>query len=459
METNNTKKENKMKSFKDEIKKYKASIISIVMMVILLILAVLCHLFLWKDAPFQFLAACLGAGVTVIITNLLLVEQDDRKQKQHEDERERDDKRREDERKREEERKEKEKKQDQEFETLKSDIQRKHQDDLEKFKQEQQKEQERFIAKLKVYSDFVSKMYEALSDNHVEKEEMISLRTELFGKVSFYAQEEVFEKISQKLDFIKENEENVDEKMAKVFSEITSVLQEDSRRAENTENNSWKGVSSDTALKLWNKFQDIIDNISDNNDNDYNPPMESEGITATENKQEEKEEPQRLKELAWHFNGMGNKQFELLDKEKEEYELSLIEYGEYWRTNLLKQVTKGDVIMLFRRGGYGYVGAFEAIGRRIFDFEKGEEEILYFDDEKPRPVENFDEDVAKYDIYKSKEDGATLCSNLIVKRLAYVPDGVGNPGGVYRRTISRYDSHYAWKLKKRFQEKGQWTEP
>ena len=114
--------------------------------------------------------------------------------------------------------------------------------------------------------------------------------------------------------------------------------------------------------------------------------------------------------------------------------------------------------MLFRRGGYGYVGAFEAIGRRIFDFEKGEEEILYFGEEKPRPVENFNADVEKYDIYKSREDGATLCSNLIVKRIAYVPEGVGNPGGVYRRTISRYDSHYAWLLRERFQKKGQWQE-
>ena len=54
---------------------YRASIISVFVMILLLIAAVICHLFGWKDAPFQFLAACLGAGVTVIITNLLLTEQ------------------------------------------------------------------------------------------------------------------------------------------------------------------------------------------------------------------------------------------------------------------------------------------------------------------------------------------------------------------------------------------------
>ena len=50
---------------------YRASIISVLMMLFLLVAAVICRLFGWKDAPFQFLAACLGAGVTVIITNLL----------------------------------------------------------------------------------------------------------------------------------------------------------------------------------------------------------------------------------------------------------------------------------------------------------------------------------------------------------------------------------------------------
>ena len=35
---------------------------------------------------------------------------------------------------------------------------------------------------------------------------------------------------------------------------------------------------------------------------------------------------------------------------------------------------------------------------------------------------------------------------------------VGGTGGVYRRTISRYDSHYAWLLKERFQKKGQCLE-
>ena len=52
-----------------------------------------------------------------------------------------------------------------------------------------------------------------------------------------------------------------------------------------------------------------------------------------------------------------------------------------------------------------------------------------------------------------------LCAVLVVVLLAlgYIY-GVRNPGSVYRRTISRYDSHYAWLLKERFQKKGQWVE-
>jgi len=178
------------------------------------------------------------------------------------------------------------------------------------------------------------------------------------------------------------------------------------------------------------------------------------------------EELQRLEENIWHFNAWGDEQFKRIEEnlaESKEIELSLVEYGEYWRTNLLKQVGKGDIIMLFRRGGYGYVGAFEAIGRRIFDFEKGEEDILYFNESEKSSIvttkdnnDAFEADAKKYDIYESKKDGATLCSNLIAKCIAYVSDGVGNPGGVYRKTISRYDSHYAWLLKERFQKKGQW---
>ena len=51
-----------------------------------------------------------------------------------------------------------------------------------------------------------------------------------------------------------------------------------------------------------------------------------------------------------------------------------------------------------------------------------------------------------------RDDGASLCSNLIVEPIKYIPEGVGNPGGVYRRTISRYDAGYVATLLERFKK-------
>lgn len=360
----------------------------------------------------QVLAACLGAVITILATRLLLDKQ--------------------------------------------SSIQKQNRIDEDNTK----RDQELYNRKLDAYSVFISKMYEIYKDNEISPEELRDLRTHLFS-VSFYAKPESLEEIHAKMNEIS----FIDPKVPRLFAEITAILQNDLRDTENTE-------LPQINENLWKKFQQSIDAMEpiENNDydNDNNPPIKSEKTTVQENKQEEEEEPQRLQKQAWHFNAWGDQQFKLIEEnlaKSKEIELSLVEYGEYWRTNLLKQVGKGDIIMLFRRGGYGYVGAFEAIGRRVFDFEKGEEEILYFNEpEKPSIVttkdnnDAFEADAKKYDIYESKKDGATLCSNLIVKCIAYVSDGVRNPGGVYRRTISRYDSHYAWLLKERFQKKGQWVE-
>lgn len=339
-----------------------------------------------------------------------------------------------------------------------------------------------YSVKLQVYSDYVSEMYAALSDNHVTSVEIKDLRTKLFAFIGFYAKTNVLVDIFKLIhkNFFDEKDNFIDKdiniKMSILFSGITEILREDTNNSEKNGNNNENNNNKDIVQKLWNKFESIIQSL-------INQEKQEEELNIKEQKEEQCEkdmqmiqpdkveinteheppsnndEDKFLKRQAWHFNALGEQQFKQIEEnlaKSKEIELSLVEYEENWRTNLLKQVGKGDIIMLFRRGGYGYVGAFEAIGRRVFDFEKGEEEILYFEEKEPRFGDNFDADVEKYDIYKSGEDGATLCSNLIVKPIAYVKDGVGNPGGVYRRTISRYDSHYAWLLKERFQKKGQW---
>ena len=59
-------------------------------------------------------------------------------------------------------------------------------------------------------------------------------------------------------------------------------------------------------------------------------------------------------------------------------------------------------------------------------------------------------DLAKSDIYGSADDGCSSVANLIVNPIVQCKNwGVSYPGGVYRRTISRYDSGYAWTLMSR----------
>ena len=237
--------------------------------------------------------------------------------------------------------------------------------------------------------------------------------------------------------------------MARVFAGITSILQKDLGRNDSTD-------TKEQVLKLSGKF----DEISANTNKEYETIIPSSNTVPNDNIPHEGEMaiiPERLEQQSWHFIMWNDTQ---LDRLKEGFnELSLVEYDEYWRTNLVKQVCENDVIMLFRRGGYGYVGAYRAIGRRVFDFEKNQEEILMFGkDIQIISGKQYLSDIDKYDFYKSSKDGATTCANIIVKPIAFIENGVGNPGGVYRRTISRYDSHYAWMLKKLFQEQGQWLE-
>ena len=54
-----------------------------------------------------------------------------------------------------------------------------------------------FKTKLKVYSDYVSEMYVALSDNHVTSVELKDLRTKLFASIGFYAGENVLVDINE----------------------------------------------------------------------------------------------------------------------------------------------------------------------------------------------------------------------------------------------------------------------
>jgi hypothetical protein len=61
-------------------------------------------------------------------------------------------------------------------------------------------------------------MYGILSDNKIEKDEMLDLRTNIFGQISFYATGDILKSINEKLATVK-NYTDV-EPMQKVFADI-----------------------------------------------------------------------------------------------------------------------------------------------------------------------------------------------------------------------------------------------
>ena len=331
---------------------YRASIISVLMMLFLLVAAVICHLFGWKDAPFQFLAACLGAGVTVIITNLLLVEQTKQQQELQKEQNEAEDERR----------------------------------NREKQNKENIQIRE---SKIDAYNKFLGELYSSLTTGELNEDKIHALRKRVFQDLVFYAN-------------------------ANTLASTDAIK---------TINDLWKAINPEDYSS---NNHAVIDADISTDENIQNTEIVSN-----------KKIPY---ETAWHFAMLGDEQIKALDEGINE--LSLIEYEEEWRTNLLKQVDENDIVFLFRRGGYGYIGAFRPLGWRIFDYNERKEIIHIFgQQEQVKPVNN--DDVMKYDIYNGRDDGADLCSNLIVEPIAYTPEGVGNPGGVYRRTISRYDTGYA----------------
>lgn len=313
-----------------------------------------------------------------------------------------------------------------------------------------------FENKIQVYSEFISKMWKTLEDDVITDEEIRGIRLDIFNKLIFYFDDiKILTELVGNIRSSESNEDNAKRtgETIQCFSTITVLLRADiDRNMKKTEDIS----------KLWNAFalqprENDNGVISKRNIEDVNDEVTSASNPITQQENKPSEVSERLDQQAWHFIMWNDTQ---LDRLKEGFnELSLVEYGEYWRTNLIKQVGENDVIMLFRRRANGYIGAYRAIGWRVFDFVKEKEEILMFG--KDIQIISGDQyllDIDKYDIYRSKNDGATTCANIIVEPIAFVEEGVGNPGGVYRRTISRYDSHYAWMLKKSFQKQGQWLE-
>lgn len=341
----------------------------------------------------QILAACLGAIITVIVTRLLLSKQ--------------------------------------------SEIEKEQKDREDKEK----RLFEMYNAKLRVYSDFVSRMFAALSDNTVEENEVLDLRTRLFGHVSFYANGIIMTEINNELSKLNEKIErfsNADPSIIqKSFSSIAELLQKDLNKDLIKDWNS----DSQSLSNLWNTFDGLLDKSVFSDINESQPSLIKEPKKIEFDIDEIKKRLNIDENVTfWHFNAFDPNIQEKRLKQPNPI-LSLIEYGESWRTERLQEVQPGDIIFLFYRGGPGYVGMYRAKGTQVFKNldvtdENSDVEVIVDGDTKDT-IKHNDKTLLDNDIYEAIADGGDYVANIIVEPLA-TKEEWGNPcGSVIRQTIAR----------------------
>jgi hypothetical protein len=272
-----------------------------------------------------------------------------------------------------------------------------------------------FEQKIRVYSEFTEKMWEMFEDGKISDEELKELRTICFRKLVFYLDNEQIIKIAEQIDSIQDT-------TMKAAGEITHILQE-SLKSDNDKKSkdSDKNKKSSALIKLFNSFDK----------KEFAEKEESAQVIIEQNQNTVQELQQVTTEVQyWHFNILIEEQ-QIKAFKNNNWVLALIEYGEDWRTNMIRQVKPNDVIFLFQRGGVGYIGAFRALDPPAKILEA---ETTYSDAE-----------YAKYDIYDGIDDGASLASNILVEPIAFNFKGIGYYT-VRRRTIERMNDTEAVKF-------------
>ena len=322
-------------------------------------------------------------------------------------------------------------------------------DNKQKSEEEKEKNIHMYQNKLDAFSEFSKELWSKTKTDYLDIE---GVRDLLFNKVIFFISKSDIDKLIDIFSKLPPKPSNVNK--IKLFSELTEIIKSCLDNTQIDKDTKRVSFNQNDIEILWREIDKYIP--KEDVPTVQIKQIETESTTQSTRVEHCENKPTAsLSKInynqAWHFAMLGDEQLDAIGLDKIN-ELSLIEYEEEWRTNLLKQVDENDIVFLFRRGGYGYIGAFRPLGWRIFDYNERKEIIHIFgQQEQVKPVNN--DDVMKYDIYNGRDDGADLCSNLIVEPIAYVPDGVGNPGGVYRRTISRYDAGYAATLLEWFKKK------
>ena len=296
--------------------------------------------------------------------------------------------------------------------------------------------------KIDAFSRFNKAVWtESLDDDEKAVQTIGSIRTQLYSNVILYLDAAEVNEIARAIPSGKTNNFPV------ILSSIIGVL---NRNAEKTISDAEvaPGKAEDytaACQALWNRFNEWM--------GAYVQSDVDEGTPA--------EIPLRsLGRQAWHFSEYDTTQLEKLKGGFNE--LSLIEYQEYWRTSLVRQVQRGDVVFLFR-GAKKYSGVFVAKGWRVFEYD-ADRNVTETTSDGISPVlpvgqvnsirdEKIQAILRQYDFYESfADDTSTSCANVVVDTVSFIPDGVDNPNTTYRKTISRYYEGYAVALLEKFRE-------
>lgn len=318
--------------------------------------------------------------------------------------------------------------------------------------------------KIAVYSKFITKMWGVLADNRpVSTEQMMALRKELFNQLVFYVDDTLIDKIAaqfEPLANIENAEINNNAAYRKAFAAITAILHDDIAPKTADKN---RDVSKEEYTKrvshLWSSF-----GSSDEESPVTEITVEQTAVSAlvTDTTDVNPEAIRRI-DRCIHFGILDtNYQKQLYDNRANTdnlVPLFLCEYDESWRTNFIKtRIQANDIILLFQRGGAGYVGAFMA--KKYVVFESNEEincEIYDYTTKKKTIIDKSNENRLNelMNLYKATEiieDGATYYSYLLVEPIVVYKDfnsGVGSIS-IYRRTVSSYAPQYAWLTLSRF---------
>lgn len=280
-----------------------------------------------------------------------------------------------------------------------------------------------FEKKLEIYSDFNEKMWQAETYKDLQ-----ALKPLLQNKLLLVLNQkkEIFNGFSQSLEKLLEaaREESVnDSKLNECKGEITKWLKSDI-------DSSFKEKDHENF-----KIQYLLAAFDTEEENNSNPIQETSGpnMAVDSNQDTYNWNNEDLKKIydaegvrCWHFAAwVPEIQLEVLKEEGRKKIICLVEYGEErWRSDRLMQIKPNDTILLFCRGGRGYVGAYRAIKTEIIETKK------YADKKK------LEEQYAGYDIYNAYNDGAALisCVEVEVIKEAENYDGC-QPIGAIRQTI------------------------